>query len=129
MGFCQTQVGKQLRFMNRQELFHCLQLKNKLVRKKEIHDQIVIQNLPFANQGNAGLSLKTHSTQTKFFYHAFLVNGFEQSRPHFPMNLNSRTYDSMCQRIFFFHVCCFFLFLRFLCASVSLWLTRHIISA
>jgi hypothetical protein len=79
-GFAtQFQVGEQLSFMNRQNLFDALQLKNDLFLDNQIQAVAAVQFDSFVVYRHVNLTPKADSSQVELMAHALFIRRFQKS--------------------------------------------------
>jgi hypothetical protein len=90
VGFAQFEIRDQLGLMYRQRFLDRFEFDDHAVGKVQVHYVVVPQRDSFVKERYTSLGLTLTATQLEFHLQATLVNGFEQSRPHDPMNLDRR---------------------------------------
>jgi hypothetical protein len=92
-----AEICQNLRFMNRQELLHGLDLDDQLPRNDDIGAETGIQGNPFIDDRHVDLPFKLDTCLLEFEAETTLIYRFQQSRPNLSMQLDRQPNDLLSQ--------------------------------
>lgn len=95
----QFHIAQQLRFMYRMHLFDRFQFKEKAILNQNVQTQRLLESVSFVFDRNHQLAFCFDFLKLKFPRHTFFINGFNQPRPHPPVDLNRSPYDPIAQNV------------------------------
>ena len=88
-----AQVGQKLRFMDRQQFVDSLDFDNQFARNDDVGAEANVHRNAFIDNGYIGLAFEFDAGALKFEAEASLIDRFEQSRSHVPMQLDCQPND------------------------------------